>query len=126
MDINPYDAIVVGSGATGGIAALTLAQQGIKVLVIEAGPLKEREEVSSHEPTDSINRLIGILTQKHKNQSQHPGYWKNNPNLYADEKKFPYIRPEDKPFLWTQGNQYGGRSLTWGGITLRFSHSDFQ
>ena len=38
MDINPYDAIVVGSGATGGIAALTLAEQGIKVLVIEAGP----------------------------------------------------------------------------------------
>ena len=126
MDINPYDAIVVGSGATGGIAALTLAQQGIKVLVIEAGPLKEREEVSSHEPTDSINRLIGILTQKHKNQSQHPGYWKNNPNLYANEKKFPYINPEEKPFLWTQGNQYGGRSLTWGGITLRFSPSDFQ
>ena len=38
MDISPYDAIVVGSGATGGIAALTLAEQGIKVLVIEAGP----------------------------------------------------------------------------------------
>ena len=38
MDISPYEAIVVGSGATGGIAALTLAEQGIKVLVIEAGP----------------------------------------------------------------------------------------
>jgi len=38
LDISPYDAIVVGSGATGGIAALTLAEQGVKVLVIEAGP----------------------------------------------------------------------------------------
>ena len=42
MDISPYEAIVVGSGATGGIAALTLAEQGIKVLVIEAGPQVKR------------------------------------------------------------------------------------
>ena len=43
MDIIPYDAIVVGSGATGGIAALTLAEQGIKVLVIEAGSQIQRK-----------------------------------------------------------------------------------
>ena len=48
MDICPYDAIVVGSGATGGIAALTLAEQGIKVLVIEAGPRIERHEASNY------------------------------------------------------------------------------
>ena len=47
MDISPYDAIVVGSGATGGIAALTLAEQGIKVLVIEAGPQVKRHEASN-------------------------------------------------------------------------------
>ena len=45
MDINPYDAIVVGSGATGGVAALTLAQQGIRVLIIEAGPQIKRERL---------------------------------------------------------------------------------
>ena len=125
MDLNPYDAIVVGSGATGGIAALTLAQQGIRVLVIEAGFEKERKEASSNEPLDSFNRIYGILTKKHKNQSQHPGYWKNNPSLYADEKIFSYTYPKEKPFLWTQGKQFGGRSLTWGGITLRFSEDDF-
>tara|TARA_Y100001968_G_scaffold333950_1_gene401722 strand:- start:15489 stop:17135 length:1647 start_codon:yes stop_codon:yes gene_type:complete len=126
LDINPFEAIVVGSGATGGIAALTLAQQGIKVLIVEAGFNLKRNQASSKEPSDSLNRLNGIITKIHKNQSQHPGYWKNNPNLYANEKKFPYLHPKDKPFLWTQGKHYGGRSLTWGGITLRFAPNDFK
>ena len=125
MDINPYEAIVVGSGATGGIAALTLAEKGIKVLVIEAGPKIKRLEASNYEPISTIKRFSGILTKKHANQCQHPGYWKNNPNLYLNELKHPYEFPKKKPFLWTQGMQYGGRSLTWGGITLRLSSEDF-
>ena len=83
MDISPYEAIVVGSGATGGIAALTLAEQGIKVLVIEAGPQVKRHEASNHEPKSTLKRLSGVLTKKHANQCQHPGYWKNNPDLYS-------------------------------------------
>ncbi len=126
MDINPFDAIVVGSGATGGVAALTLAEQGIRVLVIEAGPKIKRNEASSNEPKDTLNRLSGIISKKHANQSQHPGYWKNNPNLYSNELNHPYSQSKEKPFLWTQGMQYGGRSLTWGGITLRFSPGDFR
>ncbi|AQL30812.1 MULTISPECIES: GMC oxidoreductase [unclassified Prochlorococcus] len=125
MDISPYDAIVVGSGATGGIAALTLAEQGIKVLVIEAGPQVKRHEASNDEPKSTFKRLSGVLTKKHANQCQHPGYWKNNPDLYSNELKHPYDFPTKKPFLWTQGKQYGGRSLTWGGITLRLSSEDF-
>ena len=125
MDINPYDAIVVGSGATGGVAALTLAEQGIKVLIIEAGPLISREEASNYEPKSSLKRLLGVLTKTHTKQSQHPGYWKNNPDLYSNELKHSYNFPKNKPFLWTQGKQYGGRSLTWGGITLRLSRDDF-
>ena len=62
MDISPYDAIVVGSGATGGIAALTLAEKGIKVLVIEAGPQVNRHEASNHEPKSTFKRLSGVLT----------------------------------------------------------------
>ena len=126
MDIRPFEAIVVGSGATGGIAALTLAQIGIKVLVIEAGPYKKRSEASAKEPLNTINRVSSFITKKHKNQIHHPGFWKNNPNLYANEKIYPYLYPKNKPFLWTQGKQYGGRSLTWGGITLRFAPEDFK
>jgi choline dehydrogenase-like flavoprotein len=125
LDINPYDAIVVGSGATGGIAALTLAEQGIKVLVIEAGPKIKRFEASNYEPISTLKRLSGVLTKKHANQCQHPGYWKNNPDLYSNELRHPYESPPKKPFIWTQGKQCGGRSLTWGGITLRLSKEDF-
>ena len=125
MDIKPYDAIVVGSGATGGIAAMTLAEQGIRVLIIEAGHQIKRHEASNYEPKSTLRRLSGVLTKRHANQCQHPGYWKNNPDLYSNEIKNPYEYPEKKPFLWTQGNQYGGRSLTWGGITLRLSPEDF-
>ncbi len=126
MDLNPYDAIIVGTGATGGMAALTLAEQGIKVLMIEAGPFLKREEAYSNEPLDTFKRVCGFISKKHKNQIQHPGYWKNNPDLYGNEKKYPYTYPKDKPFLWTQGKQVGGRSLIWGGITLRLSPSDFK
>jgi len=125
LDLFPFEAIVVGSGSTGGMAALTLAQQGIKVLIIEAGPQIKRNEAYSSEPKDTFNRISSLLSKRHNNQIQHPGYWKNNPNLYADEKIYPYINPKNKPFLWTQGKQYGGRSLTWGGITLRLAPSDF-
>ena len=110
LDISPYDAIVVGSGATGGIAALTLAEQGFKVLIIEAGPKIKRDEASNYEPKSTFKRLSGVITKKHTNQFQHPGYWKNNPDLYSNELKHPYDFPKKKPFLWTQGKQYGGRS----------------
>ena len=57
MDLNPYEAIVVGSGSTGGMAALTLAEQGIKVLVIEAGPQIKRDQASTNEPLDTFKRI---------------------------------------------------------------------
>ena len=71
MDINPYDAIVVGSGATGGIAALTLAEQGKKVLIIEAGAQLTRKEASNYEPKATFDRVSGVLSKKYAKQSKH-------------------------------------------------------
>ena len=107
MEISPYDAIVVGSGATGGIAALTLAEQGIKVLVIEAGPQIKTYEASNNEPTSTFKRLSGVLTKKHANQCQHPGYWKNNPDLYSNELKHPYDFPKKSPSCGLKANNMG-------------------
>ncbi|KGG12580.1 MULTISPECIES: GMC oxidoreductase [Prochlorococcus] len=121
-----YEAIVIGSGATGGVAALTLANAGIRVLVVEAGPKLTLKEAMGAEPVNTLKRFLGIINGKHRVQIQHPGYWKANPSLYMNEKDNPYFHPASKPFIWTQGRQVGGRSLTWGGITLRLSNDDLK
>ena len=123
---NPYEVIIIGSGATGGMAALTMAKAGLRVLVIERGPELEIDQANGTEPCNTIRRLIGASTGKYQNQPQHPGFWKSNPLLYADKKANPYTYPPKAPFMWTQGNQVGGRSLTWGGITLRLGKEDFE
>ena len=120
-----WDVIVVGSGATGGVAAMTLSDGGCRVLVIEAGRMMTPKQSFPGEIAKAFGRLRGINSGRHQRQAQHPGYWKNNPELYVDERLHPYDHPDDQPFLWTQGQQVGGRSLTWGGITLRLSDEDF-
>lgn len=121
-----YDAIVVGAGATGGVAAQTLAQQGLSVLVLDAGPQLSPQVVARSSWQQGLWRLINLATRKQSYQALHPGYWKANPNLFVNEKENPYSTPADRPFYWIRGRQVGGRSLTWGGITLRLSDYEFK
>ena len=119
------DAIVVGSGACGGVAALALAEAGLKVLVLEAGPELSAPRAFGSEPLNSLKRLAALSSGRQTLAAQHPGYWKANPDLYVNEWENPYSTPDGQPFLWTRGRQVGGKSLTWGGITLRLSDSEF-
>ncbi len=122
----PYDAIVVGAGATGGIAAKELAERGLKVLVLDAGPQLDPAVALGNPISNMARRAINLVTRQQSFQALHPGYWKTNPQLFVDERQNPYTTPADQPFFWTRGRQVGGRSLTWGGITLRLSDYEFK
>lgn len=127
---NPsYDAIVVGSGISGGWAAKELTEKGLKVLLLERG--RNVEHIADYKtaltpPWDVPHR--GKVTQQQR--SDHPvlrrDYTLNELNLsfWVNEQECPYV--EEKPFDWFRGYHVGGRSLTWGRQSYRWSDLDFE
>jgi choline dehydrogenase-like flavoprotein len=122
-----FDAIVVGSGATGGVAALELSRQGLRTLVLEAGPAL-RGPGSYGSGITNLGRALGqrLFSRRQFNQEWHAGYWETNPELFVDDTHHPYTTPDDQPYRWIRGRQVGGRTHTWGGVTLRFSDHEFK
>ncbi|MEM8717137.1 MAG: GMC family oxidoreductase, partial [Cyanobacteria bacterium P01_G01_bin.4] len=123
---NIYDVIVIGSGATGGVAAKELGEKGLKVLILEAGRSLDAKTDLNNGPKAMAKRLYNLSTRRQARQALHPGYWKANPDLFVNEQDNPYTTAENKPFTWVRGRQVGGKSLTWGGITLRLSDYEFK
>ena len=126
-----YDAIVVGSGATGGWAAKVLTEKGMTVLVLEAGrQLDERKDFREHTfPYELKYRgLVGGAKYAPRQPIQSKCYAANEygHHLFVDDVDNPYTTPEDKPFWWIRGRHVGGRSLTWGRQSYRMSDYDFK
>ncbi len=124
-----YDAIVIGTGMSGGWAMKELTEKGLTVLALERG--RNIEHIKDY-TTASLSRWDmphrGKLTDE---------YIKANPilvrsgvvdgattNMFIPDNLHPYV--QDKPFDWIRGYQVGGRSLMWGRWTQRWGEADFE
>ncbi|HKC36143.1 MAG TPA: FAD-binding protein, partial [Chitinophagaceae bacterium] len=128
-DNNTFDAIVVGSGISGGWAAKELTERGLKVIMLERG-----FNIEHGKDYEKSNRPVweyphrGGKTQKMIADYPHlkRDYPLNERNLHywANDKDCPYT--ETKRFDWFRGYHVGGRSLMWGRQSYRWSEIDFK
>ncbi len=126
-----FDAIVVGSGATGGWAAKELAEGGLKVLVLEAGrQLDPAKDFTEHkQPWEMAWRGRGdrrILEHDQPVQSRCYACTEYSSQFFVNDRENPYTTPPDKPFTWIRSRQVGGRSLVWARQSYRLSDFDFK
>lgn len=124
---NSFDAIVVGSGISGGLAAKELCEKGLKTLVLERG--RNVEHITDYttafkNPWDFEYRLGASRRQMVENPVQKAFSDEGSAHFFASDTEHPYI--QEKPFNWVRGYQVGGRSLTWGRQCLRYSDLDFE
>lgn len=126
---NTYDAIVIGSGISGGWAAKELTEKGLKVLMLERGP--EHKHVTdyasaSKNPWDFTHRGATTQEQKKTYPAVHRGWAANEAvmDAWVNEKDCPYT--EVKPFTWWRSYRMGGRSILWGRQSYRWSDLDFE
>ncbi|MEO1053969.1 MAG: GMC family oxidoreductase [Bacteroidota bacterium] len=126
-----YDAIVVGSGITGGWAAKELTEKGLKTLVLERGRDVQHVEdypTANMAPWQFDKRGIDTTEEKEEYHIQSTTYafTAGTKQFFVKDKENPYTTPEDKPFRWIRGYHVGGRSLTWGRQSYRLSDLDFE
>ncbi len=115
-----YDVCIVGSGAGGGMAALVLANAGIKVVLLEAGPLYDpaKNVTQLKWPWESPRRGASTPLRQNGDFDAAYGGW--------DIEGEPYTHKDDTKFDWFRSRMVGGRTNHWGRISLRFGPKDFK
>jgi len=123
-----YDVLIVGSGATGGIAAKVLTECGLDTLLLEAGPSISRSDFLTHSfPYNFPFRGRGSPSKIRKDGALAAR--ENTPfkGYYAELSENPYITPPNNPFDWQYRSRIlGGRTLHWGRQSLRLADYDFK
>jgi choline dehydrogenase-like flavoprotein len=127
-----FDAIVIGSGITGGWAAKELTEKGLKTLVLERGRLIEHQKDYVHEFTSPWQAPNRGLPDRELDERDYPVQskiergafsWANR-HYWINDRENPY--EQVKPFRWHRTNVLGGRSLTWGRQSYRWGDDDFK
>jgi len=126
-----YDAIVVGSGISGGWAAKELTEHGLRTIVLEAGrPIDPAVDYVEHVPPyDKRYRGMGDrkrLERYQPIQRQCGACDEYAGKFFVNDLDNPYSYPADKPFSWIRGRQVGGRSIMWGRCVYRWSDLDYE
>ena len=126
-----YDAIVVGSGITGGWAAKEFSEKGLEVLLLEAGrAIDPAKDYTEHIPV--WKKKFRDMGDRKKANAEQPvqqtcgAVDETNAKFFVKDKENPYTTEEGKPFLWIRGRHVGGRSIMWGRQSYRWSDLDFE
>ena len=125
-----FDAIVIGSGASGGWACKRLAEAGLKVALLEAGRPQSSENFTEHMPAFQLkyrDRAPEIMRKTRPIQSIFEVCTEYNYDWFCNDLDEPYTTPADKPFQWIgRLRMTGGRTNVWGRVCLRFSDFDLK
>lgn len=127
--VNYFDAIVIGSGISGGWAAKELCEKGLKTLVLERGRSVEHKKdypTMLSNPWEMPRRNRISLADKQENPvvNRCYAYQEDTKHFFVKDKEHPY--QQEKPFDWIRGYQVGGKSLIWARQTQRWSKYDFE
>jgi choline dehydrogenase-like flavoprotein len=121
-----YDAIVVGSGATGGWAAKELTEAGLNVAMLEAGAKVTPKDYTEHMQSWQLPYLgmSPLVAKDRPIQGRCYACTEYNHKWFVNDHENPYV--QEKPFWWIRMRVLGGRSLSWGRQSYRMSDLDFK
>ncbi|HQR03333.1 MAG: GMC family oxidoreductase [Proteobacteria bacterium] len=127
-----FDAIVIGSGITGGMAAKELTERGLKVLVLERGRYIEHRKDYLHEMTPPWKipgggaRNKALYARDYPVQSGSYAFDEYTRHYWNNDRENPYQQDEGKPFSWKRASVLGGKSILWGRQSYRWNELDFE